>query len=323
MKNRLSKTLSIIISLVLGFAYVPVAKAASLTVLSDTMTRQAISTTSDHTIKFTTPTGIANGNTVTLNFQSTPAAFTMAASLTGVTITDNGGADNAVTSAAWNAGSNTLTITASASSVVAAGHSATIKIPSAQITNPSSAGTYVITIGGTFGDSGKIAVVITSSDQFAVNASVDPTLSFSIVGGPANFTGVLSSASPVSTNSVTLNTTTNAVSGYSLSIRDQGDGANPGLNGPTLIASPAGQTDLASGTGYGVQVSGAATFSAPYAGTTGNLIGGLQRSFQPLASYNSPVSDQALSLNLKAKILGTTPAGNYTDTITILVTGNF
>src|SRR5579885_2138741 len=50
------------------------AQAASVTSLSDNLSRLATGTLSDHEIKFVTPTGVAAGQTVTLTFG---AAFTL------------------------------------------------------------------------------------------------------------------------------------------------------------------------------------------------------------------------------------------------------
>lgn len=81
--------------------------------------------------------------------------------------------------------------------------------------------------------------------------------------------------------------------------------------------------DLGSTTGYGLQASSAtATITAPYNGASDN-VGGLQRTAQGLASYGSPVDNQTVSMVLKSKIAGSTPAGSYLDTVRVIATANF
>jgi hypothetical protein len=48
------------------------AEAANVTSLSDTLSDSAPSAASDHTLTFVTPTGVANGQTITVNFSSGP-----------------------------------------------------------------------------------------------------------------------------------------------------------------------------------------------------------------------------------------------------------
>lgn len=297
------------------------ASAASLTAISDTMSRLKVSTASNHTIKFTTPTGIVNTNTITLTFPS--SSFTMGASLTGVTIADGAGADNAVTSAAYS--TNVLTITASASSIVAAGHVATIKIPTTQITNPSTAATYIVTIGGTFGDSGKLAIAVVADDQVQMTATVNPSITFYLSANSSAF-GELSTGSIISSSDITLTVGTNAQSGYSISVLDTGSGTNPGLyntNASSLIGSADGA--LSAGTeGYGIQAaSGNATIESRFS-QGGDTVGGLGILAAPLASYATGMNaNHTVTITHKAAISSWTKAGAYVDTITYLATGNF
>lgn len=306
----------------MAVAFVPYAHASgTLTSISDTMSRLKTGVASDHTVTFTTPTGIVNGNTVTLTFPS--SSFTMGASLSSVTIADNGGADNAVTSASYSA--NVLTITASASSVVAAGHTATIKIPSAQITNPAAA-TYVITIGGTFGDTGKVAVVILTDDQIPVTASVDPSLSMTV----ANTTlalGTLSSSSVASSSTNNVVIGTNGSHGYTISVKDAGNSSNPGLynsGSSKLIASST--ATLSAGTeGYGAicgKTSGSGSCS--FADGSTNNVTGMSLVGATFASYNAkPSGNDTFTIGVKAAIASSTDAGSYTDTLTVIGTANF
>ena len=56
-----------------------------------------------------------------------------------------------------------------------------------QITNPTTNGSKVIAISGTFGDTGNITVNILTDDQVAVTATVDQSLTFSISDNTIGF----------------------------------------------------------------------------------------------------------------------------------------
>lgn len=330
--KNLCKVLAIGLALALNLLYFPV-HAASLTVISDTMSRLKVSETSDHTVKFTTPSGIQNGDTITLTFPA--ASFTMGASLTGVTIADGAGADNAVTSAAWSA--PTLTITASSSSVVAGGNVATIKIPNAQITNPSSANTYIISIAGTFADTGSIAVVIVTDDQVVLTASVDPSITFSLSANTSSFGTLAPGVVDTAGTTVTLTVGTNGNGGYLITVRDAGNGANPGLYnsvGSAIIGS-ADASYNATGNldsvpeGYGLQAACTAgcttvTHVASDFRQATNIVGGVTRTNKNLVTYASPTStDHTITNTYKAKASASTKAGSYTDTLTYIATATF
>lgn len=298
------------------------------------MSRLKAATASDHTIKFTTPTGIANTNTVTLTFPG--SSFTMGASLTNVTIADGAGADNAVTSASWSA--PTLTITASASSIVAAGHLATIKIPNAQITNPAT-GTYVITIGGSFGDTGSFAVYITGTndDQVTLTATVDPSITFSLSGTSSAFGTLVPGVVDTADTVITLTVGTNGNGGYMITVRDVGNTTNPGLYSSlasSLIGSADGSynatADLSSvPTGYGMQAActaGCTTnthVNSDYR-QAANTVGAFTLTDKNVVTYGSSTSaDHTITNTYKARASASTKAGSYTDTLTYIATATF
>lgn len=330
-KNFLNKIVALTAALLLNLAFVPISYAGSLSAISDTMTRlknsSGGSVYSDHTILFTTPTGIANGNTVTLTFPG--SSFTMNASLSGVTIADNGGADNAVTSASWS--TPTLTITASSSSTVAAGHTATIKLPGTtnQIANPTTSNTYVVSIAGTFGDTGKFAVVIVDNDQIPVTATVNPIISMTIDNTTLAL-GTISTSSPTypATNNI-ITIGTNAHNGYTITVKDIGNSSNPGLYSSTaaaLIASAGGTTDLSSTNGYGGQChkdsgSGSCNFSLD----SGNSVTGVTLAGVTFASYGSkPSGTDQFKIRVGSRISTSQEAAtDYQDTLTIIGTANF
>jgi len=320
-RTNFTKFLSISLLVLLNFFFVSTTSAAALTTVSATLSRAKAAQTADHQYRFTSPSGVQSGDTITLTFPA--GSFTMAASLTGVTIANGGGSDNAVTSASWSA--PTLTITASASSIVTAAAVGTIKIPSAQITNPA-VGTYVVSIAGTFGDTGTVAIPIITEDQVSMTASVDASMTFSLSGSSSAFgtlsTGSVATASP----NITLTMGTNTNTGYTIYVRDQGNGTVGGLYNSSSNSNIASATALLSGgtEGYGVQASSAgATISAPY-NVSGNNVGQLQRTGQQLASYNTyTASNHTITVTHLAAISTSTRPGAYADTITYVATGNY
>jgi len=334
----------------LNFFYPRIAHADALTALSDTMSRLADSTPtavySDHTIKYTTPSGVAAGQNMQITF---PAGFTIGTvDYTDIDVSwgPSTGAENELTLAATPSGatwgavfsgqvlsitSGTGTITAASKVIIEIGTNATFGVAGdQQIQNQATAATYTISIAGSFGDTGKIAIVILTDDQFAVTASVDPTLTFTVSDTLTAF-GTLSSTSvTTSSPNITLTVSTNAQSGYTITVKDAGNGTNPGLYNSTaafIIGSAdysyGNSANLASVAGYGIQGSSAtATVASPY-NVSGDNVGGYELVAQNLATYSGLADNHTITITSKAKITGSTPAGAYTDTVTVIATGNF
>jgi len=338
------------LSLLTFFAYPQTASAASLTALSDTMSRLADSTPtavlSNHTIKYTTPTGVAAGQTMTITM---PTGFTIGTvDYTDIDVSwgPTTGAENELTLAGtasgttWGAAfadqvltitSGTGTITAASKVIIEIGLNATFGVAGdQQIQNHATAATYTISIAGTFTDTGKIAIVILTDDQFTVTGTVDPTITFSLSANSTDFGVISTSSATTSTPNITLTISTNAQTGYTITVQDQGNGTNPGLYNSTASAilgsadnSYNNSADLATTAGYGIQGSSAtATIAAPY-NVTGTNVGGYERTAQNLATYGSAADSQTITITSKARAAGTTPAGTYNDTVTVIATGNF
>lgn len=188
--------------------------AASLLDVRDIMTRQLISTASNHEIRFVTPSGVADaGSTITLHF---PFGF----GLTGVDASDialshgvSTGFETAETLASsaapgvWGASLSgyVITLTPPINTLpgeIGAGETVVIRIGTAvsasadQITNPSTAGTYSIQIRGAFGDAGGVIVPITSGDSLSVSATVPASTSAPSTGSPVDTGGGGSTVPP-------------------------------------------------------------------------------------------------------------------------------
>lgn len=320
-KSQLKRFLGISLFLLLSlFNYIPSAYAGVIGSPKDTLTREAVSTAANHTITFTTPSGIDSADTVTLTFESD---FNIASVVVGdVTIGGNAPASATVAG-------QILTITADADTTVTAGNTATIVITNSHITNPSSAGDFFITFGGTFGDTGKIAIPILTNDRISITGDIALSITFALSTTTCAL-GTLTTGAVGSCGPFTYTVGTTAGSGYTVTIQDAGDGtANDGLYKaavPTDLIDSATVT-LAAGTeGYGVQGAvntGAQTIAATYLKTS-NDVGGLNRTATTISSYNGATpANQITDVTVKAAIAAGTFAGTYSDTLTFLATGNF
>ncbi len=171
---------------------------AATTGLSDAMTSQQISAVANHTITFTTQAGAAEGSTIAISFASSfntsTISFTDIDFLVGAsnrTLAANcAGTEQIGATVASNAITFTIcvgdggAVPASSTITVRVGTNAVFGSAGAnRITNPSSAGTYKISILGSFGDRGMIAVVVTSPSGVNVSGTVGTSSSGSGSGG--------------------------------------------------------------------------------------------------------------------------------------------
>ncbi|MDR3519477.1 MAG: hypothetical protein P4L63_01130 [Candidatus Pacebacteria bacterium] len=340
-----------------------------LSKISDTMSRQAVSTLSSHTIAFKTTAAIAAGGTIAINFAtftgtpvfgdvnvchgptglehgtSSAAGFCAAA---GETMASSAGATTI-----WGAsyGSNTLTLTAPTGTPtypLNAGDVITVFISNAHLTNPSSTATPNITIV-TPSDSGSFTVPILDSDQVAVTASVNQTLSFNIKTGTTNtgsqpysvplgqlqFTTVGGSGAS-SVPYIWANLSTNAASGMAVTVVS----ANAALKSTSTPGDtiPSATATMANGTAnYGLcivsvsQASGATlTKGTNFPSTTctatpaGNTVTSVTITPQSIVTASGLISTGVAQIALDAENSASTPAHNdYGDTLTFIGTATF
>lgn len=191
------------------FASSAPARAATLTSMSDVMTRVKVSVLADHEFKFVTPTGVTAGQTIVVTF---PSDFSIAASLNETDVDLAEGSSGTCSSATftektlaasasgttWGAArtSGTVFTFTSGTDTMTAGRCLRIRMGTnavsgttgdQQVTNATTGGSKTISIGGTMADSGTFAVAIVTDDQVSVTASVDPSLTFN-VGAEASAT---------------------------------------------------------------------------------------------------------------------------------------
>lgn len=181
----------------LGLPSLRFAQAANVTEFSNTLSDSAPSTESDHTITFTTPTGIANGQTITLDFSEGP--FTGTSSITAADVavyddetllTTDAACSGAETSAAFAGEVLTITFCVGQGASIPPNGTTTIMIGenaggTNQLVNP--AGTISYAIGLTAGgsDIGTTRVAIVA--PVVVTAAVNTIFNFTVNGlGPSD-----------------------------------------------------------------------------------------------------------------------------------------
>jgi hypothetical protein len=332
-----------------GFLSVNLAQAGTLSVMTDTMSQQKISTASSQVIKFTVPTTMVAGQNITVTW---PSGFTFTSPVFGdvsmtygasgtdttATIGTTAGSGQAF-GASWSGQVLTIAVpTSSWTTPIVATNKIIITIASTHETNPSSAGSYTISLATSAGDFGNVGVPIigtggNTDNLELVTATVAPTITFSNTSSSIGF-GTLSSSAVRYANSAgtgsgsdvaahTLSIATNAPSGYTLT-----------YSGATLTGAPIGTITAVGATGIGLNgtpgtsqfaisgaLTGTGTMSAQYDHATPKFafVAGTPTT---LASSAVGASD-SIALDYLANILATTPAGSYTTTITYIATGNF
>jgi hypothetical protein len=353
-KIKISFILLLLTALILLFY--PGTTSAALSTLSDVMTRlQKSPVTSSHDILFTFGAGnkLDPTETVAIDFHEDDADFTVAGAATVVgdlDFTDGGveadivdvdgscathtGADDIV--ASINDTTGVLTFTACENynlgingSIINIEYGTAAAGPGTnRVTNPVAAGSYIIDITAA-GETGKLAVAIVDNDQFTVSASVDPSITLQLSAIATDF-GTVTTSVKTSSPNITLTIDTNAQNGYAITVQDAGNATNPGLYnaGATFLIGSAdysynNSADLGAVAGYGIQCSSAsATCVAPY-NVAGDNVGGYELIATSFATYNGTASAHTVTITSKARVTGATPAGNYTDTVTVICTGQF
>ncbi len=326
---------------------VPVANAASLTSLSDTMSSSKISTASSHVMKFTTPTGASDSSdTIIITF---PSDFNLTSkAISSVTFTHGSstGAENTETLAAspsataWGAvfsgtQNRIFTLTAPTDGVgtasVAASDKIIITYDSTNSTNASSATNYTIPVSGTFGDTGNIYITLLTDDQVSVTATVSESLTFSISDNSIGF-GTLSTSAARYATGDTSGTTSEAEAHTLVVGTNASNGYTMAVNGSTLTngaftISAIGSSNTASSAGseqFGIRMTatgGSGTVTAPYA-SSGFALDTAAFPDQ-VASATGSSASTTYSVRYLANIASSTEAGSYTSTLTYTATANF
>ena len=342
-KIRFVTSLYLVAALIALTGGVQVAYAASLTALSNTLSSQKISTLANHDLQFTTPTGVASGQTIIITFQSD---FSIAAAMdfTDMDVLDDGvnvtlaASPSGATWGAVRTSATVITLT-NGTTAVGAGSVMRIKIGTnatnqstgvRQITNTTTNGSKTVAMTGTFTDVGTTTVNILTDDQVAVTATVDQSLTFSISDNTIGF-GSLSasaacfaqgtagcSASEVEAHNIIVGT--NAGSGYSMTVN-----GTTLTNGAFTIATTSANTASTVGSEqFGLRMTatgGVGAVVAPYA-AAGYAFDSLNFPDQ-VAAATGASANTTYSVRYIANIASNTEAGAYTSTLTYVTTANF
>ena len=360
-KNPITRLASffVSISIICGVIITQIGQvfAASLSSLSDTQTSIKVNVVSDHTIQFVTPTGVAAGLGLTINFpvgwnlgslNASSTDFATSTSSTCSGFTDAFIANGAASGLTWGVSTTSQSVTiTSGTAVIPANRCVQIRFGTnaisqasgtAQITNPSSATSSALLINGTFGDNGTITTNIITDDTVAVTATVAQSFTFSISTSTIFF-GPLSSLSAKfasSTNSLgdaaetianTLAVGTNAPSGYTITVRGQ---TLTSQQSATNTITAIGSTITPSNPGseqFGIRASFSggtgATVAAIYASTTAYAYAATATSSSVLATGAGATNTTTYSLRYVANIAQLTEAGTYVANVVYVATANF
>jgi hypothetical protein len=182
MKNKMMRVMSKLTATAMVASMfvtaMPVAAEEGFESISDTLSRQQVSETSvTHDVEFVANKGNGawvNGETITLDYHIGG---------TGFTIVDGalGDATLSLGTASVAAASNVVTITCNAAEC-----DGTVTLPQFTATNPASAGSYEIVVGGTseYGtdplDTDSFIIPIVDDDQVTVTASIESTMTFDL-----------------------------------------------------------------------------------------------------------------------------------------------
>lgn len=180
----------------LSLSSIRFAEAANVTSFSDTLSDSAPTLVSNHTITFTTPTGVANGQTITVDFSDGPFTGTSSVDFTDIDVSIDGTGDinlegtctTEPASAAFSGNVLTITLCSGNGALVPANGTTTIEIGTnathqttgnQQLVNPAAGSREINLTAGPI-DTGATRVAIISN--VLVTASVDTLFTFTVAG---------------------------------------------------------------------------------------------------------------------------------------------
>ncbi|MBD3238483.1 MAG: hypothetical protein GF332_02500 [Candidatus Moranbacteria bacterium] len=309
-------------------------------------------TAADHEIQFTTPTGAADTtDTITVTFPTgfdlTTIGFADMDLSYGATGTETDATLAAAPGAgAWGATVSGQIITfqypSSGGTAVAAGDVVIIEIGTNaasgtnQIVNLNSVGTagadegdnQILSIGGTFGDSGQIALGLTNDDQVYVEGRVNQQLEFDLNENICNLGELTASTTGVC--SVTFNASTNASSGMVVSYSGTTltNAASDTITAISNTTSTQGTEqfglNLKANTtpAIGAEITG----TAPILAAAGNYATADTFDFvtgDTVANSTAGINDSLATVSFMANVASLTEPGIYSTDLTFIATGTF
>jgi hypothetical protein len=353
MRREIKKLINIVIIVVFVCTITPFilpAQAATITSFSDNLSRLAVSTLADHTIKFVSPTLLTGGNSIFLTFDAdfNMGSFALAnydlaqAATCNGSFTDIPLVTGSPTNPEWQVIQSGQTVSfINSANWITAGNCVLIEIGSnatyggagtTQITNPVTPQFATLSIITTEDDGrGGVVIVTTGGDQVSVTANVDPVIVFTVTDSTIGFGSLSSSgarwatgdtlgnSSAVSAHDITAST--NATSGYTIYVL-----------GPTLTSGgntidPIGGSATASSPGteqLGIKVTasgGSGAAVSPYA--SANYAYNATTTQDDIANSGVPSLTTTYSITYLANVSEVTQPGSYGTTLTYTATGLF
>ncbi len=337
--------------------YIDKAFALALTSLSDTQSTLKVSTLSDHTIQFVTPSGISAGGGISITLPTGYATGTFAianfdlatsTSATCSSFTDALLQSGAATGLTWGVTVATSTIyIVSGTAVIPVNRCIQIRIGSnatfggagtSTLVNPSIFGAYLINLATSVGDTGYVTEYIVPDDTILMSGTVNQSLTFTVStstiyfgilgAGGAKFASSTNTAGDISeTIAHTLAVGTNAPSGFTLSVRgqtltSQQNSANTiDAIGATAASSTIGVEQFGfratESGGIGVTLSSLYSFLSSY----GYNATASSSSIVAIGSGSTPTS--TFLMRYVTNIGSITEAGTYTASLIYVATANF
>lgn len=324
------------------------AYAASLTAMSATLSTEKASTASNYTIQFTTPTGVASGQTIILTFDNSTSVHA-SLDFTDIDLKDDGvdvtlaAAPAAATWGVVRTSGTVITFTNGTTAVGAGSvinieigtHATTGATGDQQITN-GSAGTTLLTMSGTFTDTGVIGIPIIADDVVVVNARVQPSISFTVSDNTIFFgnlrtagacfaqgtdPGAVTCPTTTETEAFNLTAGTNATSGYIVTV--QGATLTSGSNTIDPLAVNTASSPASEQFGMRITASGGSgAVTAPYA-ASGYAWTATASTPAQIASVGAPSATTTYSVRQLANISAVTEAGTYTSNQTYVATATY
>ncbi len=230
-------------------------------------------------------------------------------------------------------GSGTTVTVSSFTALSATTEYCTILSSTTALTNPGSGGVYsaLVTVGS---DSQTAAFDVLSNsgvniNSYTITGTVNPSFTMSMSAASDSFPGALSPTALTVSSGITITINTNAASGWTLAAEDTNAGLKSASAGNHLVSSVSTGSNHTMNGGtlgteaYALGVSANNTANYAYGGGTSG--GGLSSSaYNQIATNASPAANVTTVLHELADISGTTPPGtDYTDTITVVGSGQF
>ena len=341
----------------------PTAYAANVTSFSDTLSTLAASTAANHEIKFVTPGGLTDTQTITVTFD---ADFTGLGSITEDDVDFATGSTNNCTSATFTEQATAAAAAGATYGVTIAGQVITITSGTGDVTadrcvrirvgtNATSSGTganrisngvaanaHSVAVNVNSGtDTGTAAIDIIADDSVNITATVDPTITFTISDTTVGFgtldpaaarwatsdgstSGGTSSLPGDTSGAHEMTIATNAATGYSITYN--GATLTSGLNTISVatISSDNDGTPATEQFALGIDDNGSnVTIASGYDLAGTNSYAFVAGTTTTIASETVPTATETIDVQYIANIATTTEAGSYSTDITYIATGNF